>query len=204
MTKNLLRCPCSHRFEQVGIGFLLCIRNTRLRTGSAHVFNPGAPAWGMDWCPFHTNDRSRRGYKQYLALSPFLSKSYSPIIGSRSQRPITSCIQIWSLGHTDPAGKSNEEMMKCEMVLCHDSGPAHELKWCPLPSHDTVSDSIYGERRESSSICRILRVLLKSASSVYLRAHSRTGRSRFIQSLTLRAWVHMDTTLSSQYSVRTL
>jgi hypothetical protein len=30
-------------------------------------------------------------------------------------------------------------VMKCEMVLCIDSGPAYELKWCPLPSHDTVS-----------------------------------------------------------------
>lgn len=29
--------------------------------------------------------------------------------------------------------------MKCEMVLCLDGGPAYELKWCPLPSHDLVS-----------------------------------------------------------------
>ena len=26
--------------------------------------------------------------------------------------------------------------MCCEMVLCVDSGPALELKWCPLPCND--------------------------------------------------------------------
>ena len=28
--------------------------------------------------------------------------------------------------------------MKCVMVLCLDGGPAHDLRWCPLPSHDRV------------------------------------------------------------------
>ena len=23
----------------------------------AHIFNAGAPVWGMDWCPIHTIDR---------------------------------------------------------------------------------------------------------------------------------------------------
>jgi hypothetical protein len=23
----------------------------------AHIFNAGAPVWGIDWCPIHTNDR---------------------------------------------------------------------------------------------------------------------------------------------------
>lgn len=32
--------------------------------------------------------------------------------------------------------------MKCEMVLCVEGGPAHELKWCPLPSHDDVGPLI--------------------------------------------------------------
>ena len=26
--------------------------------------------------------------------------------------------------------------MQCEMVLCIESGPAFDLKWCPLPSND--------------------------------------------------------------------
>jgi transcription factor C subunit 6 len=29
-------------------------------------------------------------------------------------------------------------MMKCAMVLCLEGGPAHDIKWCPLPSHDHV------------------------------------------------------------------
>jgi len=32
----------------------------------------------------------------------------------------------------------DNERMKCEMVLCLDTGPAHDIKWCPLPSHDLV------------------------------------------------------------------
>ena len=32
--------------------------------------------------------------------------------------------------------QSIESEMRCEMVLCVDSGPAYELKWCPLPSND--------------------------------------------------------------------
>ncbi|OJT08897.1 Transcription factor tau subunit sfc6 [Trametes pubescens] len=31
--------------------------------------------------------------------------------------------------------------MRCEMVLCIESGPAFELKWCPLPSNDLVKDT---------------------------------------------------------------
>ena len=26
--------------------------------------------------------------------------------------------------------------MRCEMVICIESGPAFELKWCPLPAND--------------------------------------------------------------------
>ena len=29
------------------------------------------------------------------------------------------------------------------MVVCLDGGPAYELKWCPLPSHDSVSHKAY-------------------------------------------------------------
>jgi transcription factor C subunit 6 len=32
--------------------------------------------------------------------------------------------------------------MKCEMVLCLDGGPAQEIRWCPLPSHDRVGQAI--------------------------------------------------------------
>jgi len=28
--------------------------------------------------------------------------------------------------------------MKCIMVLCLEGGPAHDIKWCPLPAHDRV------------------------------------------------------------------
>lgn len=26
--------------------------------------------------------------------------------------------------------------LRCEMVVCIESGPAFELKWCPLPAND--------------------------------------------------------------------
>ena len=87
-------------------------------------------------------------YKQYLAVAPFPSKSHSPTIGVRAPRPTHACIQIWSLsrssdamdvdhsadsGHSEDAGQ-----MRCEMVVCIESGPAFELKWCPLPANDSA------------------------------------------------------------------
>ena len=87
---------------------------------------------------------SDRSYKQYLAVAPFPSRSYSPEIGVKAFRPFRACIQIWSLSPSqeddgmDDDDDDNGEM-KCEMVLCLDGGPAYKLKWCPLPSHDLVS-----------------------------------------------------------------
>lgn len=31
--------------------------------------------------------------------------------------------------------------MRCDMVICIDSGPAYELKWCPLPSPSAKTTS---------------------------------------------------------------
>ncbi|KAI0636554.1 hypothetical protein C8Q77DRAFT_1093294 [Trametes polyzona] len=115
--------------------------------GKAHVFNAGAPVWGLDWCPIHPDDRAYHRYTQYLAVAPFPSKSHSPMVGSRVLRPSPACIQIWSLTHSGPKDNQmdvdsesfgNTGQMRCEIVLCIDSGPAFELKWCPLPSNDPV------------------------------------------------------------------
>ncbi len=124
----------------------------------AHVFNAGASVWGLDWCPIHPDDRPRKNmfdrcgspltsrvdpdcsYKYYLAVAPLLSRTHSPEIGIKVPRPSRSCIQLWSLGPSIGVGGSGDDRgeMHCEMVLCIDSGPALELKWCPLPSHDSV------------------------------------------------------------------
>ncbi|PPQ78436.1 hypothetical protein CVT25_011881 [Psilocybe cyanescens] len=113
----------------------------------ALVFNAGAPVWGMDWCPIHVGDRPARSYKQYLAVAPFPSHSHSPDIGKKVARPSYSCVQIWSLASLQPASKSTDDgRMKCEMVLCLDTGPAYDLKWCPLPSHDLQGDMTQGKK----------------------------------------------------------
>ncbi|KAI0823602.1 hypothetical protein BC628DRAFT_1490013 [Trametes gibbosa] len=121
----------------------------------AHVFNAGAPVWGLDWCPVHPDDRSYHQYRQYLAVAPFPTKSHSPLIGSRVRRPSPACIQIWTLQssrHVDDPMEVDESVshvrhqstqgdagkMRCEMVLCIESGPAFEVKWCPLPSNDST------------------------------------------------------------------
>jgi transcription factor C subunit 6 len=113
------------------------------------VFNVGSPAWGADWCPTYPDDRPRRGYKHYLAIAPFSSRSHSPMIGAKAQRPVPACIQIWSLqskkGNGSQADGSLAGEMKCEMVLCLESGPAFEIKWCPLPSHDQWNEVHMGE-----------------------------------------------------------
>lgn len=105
---------------------------------TGHVFNAGAQAWGLDWCPIHVDDRPGHSYKQYLAVAPFPTNSHSPDVGVRVARPSFACIQIWSLSPTKSLLSSEKDSgeMKCDMVLCVDPGPAHDLKWCPLPSHD--------------------------------------------------------------------
>ncbi|KAH9833074.1 uncharacterized protein C8Q71DRAFT_713586 [Rhodofomes roseus] len=116
----------------------------------SHVFNPGAPVWALDWCPIHPDDRTRLGYKQYLAVALFPSNTHSPVIGVRAQRPMHACIQIWSLSRsadamdvdeiTDVDNGDDPGEMRCEMVVCIESGPAFELKWCPLPSNDPAEE----------------------------------------------------------------
>ncbi|KAG2154101.1 hypothetical protein DEU56DRAFT_773050 [Suillus clintonianus] len=113
------------------------------------VFNVGAPAWGADWCPTYPDDRPRRGYKHYLAIAPFSSRSHSPMIGAKAQRPVPACVQIWGLqskqANDSQADQSSVGELKCEMVLCLESGPAFEIKWCPLPSHDQWNEVHMGE-----------------------------------------------------------
>ncbi|KAG2150679.1 uncharacterized protein EDB93DRAFT_1083923 [Suillus bovinus] len=112
---------------------------------TSFVFNVGSPAWGVDWCPTYPDDRPHRGHKHYLAVAPFSSRSHSPMIGAKVQRPVSACVQIWGLqskqeqGAVSQADCSPVGEMKCEMVICLESGPAFEIKWCPLPSHDQVS-----------------------------------------------------------------
>ncbi|KAF9023470.1 hypothetical protein BDZ89DRAFT_1069825 [Hymenopellis radicata] len=86
----------------------------------AQIFNPGAPYGAL-------TGSVGRHYTQYLAVAPFPTKNHSPDVGIRAPRPALACIQIWAC---DASG------MRCETVLCVESGPAYDLKWCPLPSHD--------------------------------------------------------------------
>jgi hypothetical protein len=89
-----------------------------------------------------------RSFKKYLAIATLSSASHAPVVGRKVTRPSYSCIQIWSLsslrlerqsGVEKSSNKNiNNEQMKCEIVLCLDTGPAHDIKWCPLPSHDLV------------------------------------------------------------------
>jgi hypothetical protein len=98
-------------------------------------------------------------YTQYIALGPWPSKNFSPLIGQKNDRPSPACIQIWSLSseHSETdKGKVrkqiNPQHMRCELVLCVDVGPSHDLRWCPLPSHGDVSlfFSLHGSRKLTS------------------------------------------------------
>ena len=90
-------------------------------------------------------------------MAPFPSNTFSPGIGCKVPRPSKACIQIWSLGPSQlqvigqdgSTGPEDEAIqahdngtMRCEIVLCVDAGPAHDVRWCPLPSHDAVSASV--------------------------------------------------------------
>ncbi|KAH8828172.1 hypothetical protein DL96DRAFT_1669346 [Flagelloscypha sp. PMI_526] len=122
-----------------------------------HVFNPGAPVWGLDWCPIHPSEQPKRLFKQYLAVGPLTSSNQAPEIGVRVNRPTRACIQIWSLSRSQSAFPSSSvaenqspdsSRMKCELVLCHEAGPAMELKWCPLPCHDRIDQTAEGRIRK--------------------------------------------------------
>lgn len=95
------------------------------------------------------------GNKQYLAVGPLPSHDYTPLIGDKKASP--ACIQIWSISPPTTAaqngktGHQDSGYMRCEMVLCIDIGPAHDLKWCPLPSHDKF---------RVSGFCRCIVVVL--------------------------------------------
>ena len=130
--------------------------------------------WGLDWCPVHPDDRSSTldasypsfptdlivslicalseiSCKQYLVVGPLPSQTYSVAIGVKKPRPSPACIQIWSLcSSQEPSGSQtspDKGIMKCEMVLCLECGPAQELKWCPLPSHDSLGVWLVHELR---------------------------------------------------------
>ncbi|KAH7906081.1 hypothetical protein BJ138DRAFT_1016773 [Hygrophoropsis aurantiaca] len=140
-------------------------RGSFFRGFMAHIFNAGAPVWGLDWCPVHPRDRVAKNQKQYLAVAPFPVPSSGPPIGAKAPRPKPGCIQIWSLsrgvGNTGISGGKKRSKptttkyqteagagkiqpptwMSCELVLCLDGGAAHELKWCPLPAGDEIGNA---------------------------------------------------------------
>lgn len=107
---------------------------------TSHVFSAGGPVWALDWCPISPSGREAVQKRQYVAVAPLPSYDYVPRIGVKRSTP--ACIQIWSLNPTESSAKVAEEddlgFMRCDMVLCVDAGPAYELKWCPLPSHDPL------------------------------------------------------------------
>ena len=173
----------------------------------AHILNAGAPVWSMDWCPIHPEDRPgkrqavyigsfresehlfiARSFKKYLAIAPFPSQSYSPEIGRKVARPSYACIQIWSLAPSQirkNSGKKNTDLksasgrMECEMVLCIDTGPAYDLKWCPLPSHDLVSEPmLFFEHILWWVFCRILMIRIPG-NLVYLVVYLKMALSPF-------------------------
>ncbi|KAI0080527.1 hypothetical protein K474DRAFT_202496 [Panus rudis PR-1116 ss-1] len=139
--------PCSfgpiQQQQRVEVQPLTSLSMSTYFPGSqSHVFNAGAGVWGIDWCPTYANERQAYSHKHYLAVAPLTSQDHNTIIGSRLPRPLPACIQVWSLYATQPSELENTNTertgsMRCELVLCHDSGSPFEVKWCPLPSHDT-------------------------------------------------------------------
>jgi hypothetical protein len=166
------------------------------------VFNAGASVWGLDWCPIHPDDRPRKNifvycgtpltsraepdcsYKYYLAVAPLPSRTHSPEIGIKVPRPSRSCIQLWSLGRSSGVEETGDDKgeMHCEMVLCIDSGPALELKWCPLPSHDPVCPE---------SLCYWLLVLGFMRQQKAVRATSSLSEKAGSARWRIRRWHHV-------------
>ncbi|KAH9001013.1 hypothetical protein EDB92DRAFT_1811948 [Lactarius akahatsu] len=149
----------------------------------AHVFNAGASVWGLDWCPIHPDDRPHCAYKYYLAVAPFPSRTHSPGVGVKVARPSRACMQLWSLGPSQGTERSDDDKgeMRCEMVLCIDSGPAFELKWCPLPSHDPVCSIPTGSPEVSKLMMKWFKVV-GAVSQLSKETRCRAGK-RYLVSI---------------------
>lgn len=115
--------------------------------------------------------------KRYLAVAPHLSTEYAPKSGLRMLRPNPACIQIWSF---TPSGTSEDDVgtLSCDLVLCVDCGPAQEIRWCPLPSHDSVS-SLLCVRSSSPMDPHSLEKNSLHRSWVFLLVHSPMGPCRY-------------------------
>ena len=165
---------------------------------------------------FAHNTNADHQHKQYLAVAPFPSRNYSPMIGSRVQRPSHASIQIWSLSPSKPmndamnvdgAGPSNAAPtppddageMHCEMVLCVESGPAFELKWCPLPSNDPVVVRTLSSYLQSATHpgyrAQAIPPITPRESLVSSQGRSQTGPFRSSSCLTRLAWRDLPSTL---------
>ncbi|KAF8327233.1 uncharacterized protein EI90DRAFT_3018294 [Cantharellus anzutake] len=110
-----------------------------LSTSTAQVFNVGGPAWGLDWCPMTDGLLKERNYHRYLAVATFpnMKFSLSPSPDTAFSRP--ACLQLWSYGPPVEEASGLDANVKCEMILCVDDGPSFEIKWYPLPSHDSAN-----------------------------------------------------------------
>jgi transcription factor C subunit 6 len=74
-----------------------------------------------------------------------------------------ACIQIWTLEPTRRTDAMDDDqddygVMKCAMVLCLEGGPAHDLKWCPLPSHDPVRSIYFIENVHENGLSLCLQI----------------------------------------------
>ncbi|KAH7107647.1 hypothetical protein BKA62DRAFT_825110 [Auriculariales sp. MPI-PUGE-AT-0066] len=108
---------------------------------SALVFNVGAPATSLDWCPLSPNQSGARIHckprARYLAVATLPQKAYSLLVGSRRACPAS--IQLWQLSAVE--GSAAATVLACNTLLHIDAGPAVQLKWCPLPCNSVSVDS---------------------------------------------------------------
>ncbi|KDR69360.1 hypothetical protein GALMADRAFT_256215 [Galerina marginata CBS 339.88] len=115
---------------------------------NAYVFNVGGPMWALTGVQSTPTTGQPDWTNNILQLDLFPSQAHSPEVGRKVARPSYACIQIWSLVASQDGADPDRGEMKCEMVLCLDIGPAYELKWCPLPSHDIKDDNNSGQRKK--------------------------------------------------------
>jgi hypothetical protein len=94
---------------------------------------------------------------QYLALSTLPSLDSQPAIGDKWAPDSKGCIQIWAA--VPPTVNEKGAVIdggsaRCELVLCVDGGPVHDLKWMPMGAWDDVSRSGEAVILISAGICK--------------------------------------------------
>ena len=182
------------------------------------MFAAGGPIWSMDWCPCPSSrkrqylavatlssleedvkvgERRREGEegKGCIQIWSLERSKSAKTRGERNRVKVETeaeaegeAMEIDEGEDGVDATESEDGRMKCELVLCLDSGPATDVKWMPLGAWDDVSPNASSSGGAASRVAdiRMMGVDLGFQSSVSSLLYRLMDLSRSILSRNLK------------------